>query len=248
MSHRYYYFTSLAITPSAITPLATRPLAKYSIWALISYVHKRFCADPEEISGFRALHIGRISAPAAALREGLILVASLPARVQAGPTGTPLNASTTLAVSATVVIGCVITTTPISFGNVDAVMLGAGVTYRAQGAVNIQCGGGYAAATGMIFSGGRNQAAAQALGVVDTAGNQAARAMSNGTSSLAYTMYQDSAATTAILPNVAVSNLPVRMLSANGQTPYIYNVYGMIPGGRRRSAGPRGSRRGTTRI
>ena len=164
--------------------------------------------------------------------------------MHAGPSGAPLNVSTTLTVSVRVVTGCVITTTPISFGDVDAVMLTAGDTYRAQGAVNIRCGGGYAPAIGMRFDGGRNHSVAQALGVVDTAGNQAARAMSNGTSSLAYAIYEDSAATIAILPNVPVSNLPVTVISANGQSPYIYNVYAKIPGGRRQTGGSGGISQG----
>ena len=175
----------------------------------------------------------------------MILVACLPARAYAGSGGAPANASTTLRVSATVVTACVMSTTSVSFGGVDAVLLADGETYHAHGTVNIQCASGYVPAIGMRFDGGRNQAAAQALGVLDAAGNQAVRAMSNGISALAYTLYEDSAATTAIVPNVPVSNLPARAFSANGQSPYAYNVYGMIPGGSRQTGGPEGLTQGS---
>ncbi|WPB59319.1 spore coat U domain-containing protein [Xylophilus sp. GOD-11R] len=133
------------------------------------------------------------------------------------------DVTSNLQVSATVPVGCTITTTAVTFGNYEPQGTNAGNPADAQGAVNVTCTNG--STTQVILGQGSHADDGSTNGLP-------LRRMTNGTNFLSYGLFTDSAHA-AIWTNESTGGV-----THNGTgTPAELTVYGRIPAGQNVPAG-----------
>src|SRR5579863_5632022 len=164
----------------------------------------------------------------ATVAAALLMMALAPsARAQIGGN---INAATTLQVTATVVTSCILSSTPINFGNIDPNLL-ATTPFYGNGAINIFCSSTATPAGTLTFDMGRNFTAAGTLAVA-TCGLGSATAceygMDNGNSVLPYAIFTDPGLTNPINPGAVITPITTPVSTFTGSSPYVYPVYGEI--------------------
>lgn len=121
-----------------------------------------------------------------------------------------LEATTTFAVTATVISTCIVAATPLAFGNYDA----SGADTDATNTVTVTCTSGTSYDVGLDAGGG-------------SGATVATRKMTSGANTLDYTLYSDAGRTTVWGDTVGTDTVN----ATAGVLPTAHTVYGRIPSG-----------------
>ena len=153
------------------------------------------------------------------LRSGL-LVAAAAGSVAIGSTAFAQTATSAVAVDAAVTANCVVSTTPVSFGNVDVT---SGAAVLGTGGVSVTC------TNGTAWSAAAD--AGQAVGATP-----ATRQMTDGTNLLSFSLYSDTGRTTVWGDGTAAS-APIAATGTGTAQDQV--IYARVPAGQ--SALPAGN-------